>query len=110
MKVFRTAVIIALLAAPAYGQDTHIPRYGEEDKPKSATELQADKAAERAYKNSLGNIPDAGPTDPWGNARSTGAPKAAAKDAAKPVAKTPVAKTEAKTAPAKPIKAGTTPN
>jgi len=105
MKVFRTAVIIALLAGPAYGQDTHIPRYGEEDKPKSATELQADKAAERAYKNSLGNIPDAGPTDPWGNARSTGAPKAAVKDAAKPAATA-----AAKTAPAKQTKTGTTAN
>ena len=84
MKVFRTAVIIALLAGPAYGQDTHIPRYGEEDKPKSATELQADKAAERAYKNSLGNIPDAAPTDPWGNARSTDTPNTTAnKTAAK---------------------------
>jgi hypothetical protein len=110
MKVFRTAVIIALLAGPAYGQDDHIQRYGEPDKEKSQTEIRAEKAAERAYKNSLGNIPDAAPTDPWSTARTTGAPKAAVKDAAKPDAKTAVAKTAAKTAPAKQTKTGTTPN
>jgi hypothetical protein len=105
MKVLRATVLIALLAGPAYAQDDHIQRYGEPDKEKSQTEIQADKAAERAYKNSLGNIPDAAPTDPWGNARTTGAPKAVAKDAAKPVAKT-----AAKSAPAKQTKTGTTAN
>ena len=38
-----------------------------------------DRTAERAYKRSLGNIPDQTPTDPWGNARSVDAPKAVAK-------------------------------
>ena len=107
MKVLRTTVVIALLAGPAcvqaaYAQDNHIQRYGEPDKEKSQTEIQADKAAERAYNRSLGNIPDAAPTDPWGVARGAGAPKAAAKDAAKPAAKT-----AAKTTPAKPTKTGT---
>jgi hypothetical protein len=37
---------------------------------KSQTEIDADKAAERAYKNSLGNIPDQAPADPWGGARN----------------------------------------
>jgi hypothetical protein len=101
MKVLRATVVIALLAGPAYAQDNHIQRYGEPDKEKSQTEIQADKAAERAYKNSLSNIPDAAPTDPWGNARGAGAPKTAAKDAAKPAAKT---------TPAKQTKAGTTSN
>jgi len=108
MKVFRAAVIIALLTGPAYGQygqDNHVPRYGEEDKPKTESQIQADKAAAKAYKDSLGNIPDAGPSDPWGNARAVGAPKGAAKDTAKPAAKT-----EAKTAPAKQTKPGTTAN
>jgi hypothetical protein len=110
MKVLRATVVIALLAGAtyaqtAYAQDNHIQRYGEPDKEKSQTEIQADKAAERAYKNSLGNIPDAAPTDPWGNARAAGAPKTAAKDAAKPAANT-----AAKTTPTKPSKAGTTSN
>jgi len=103
MKVLRATIVIALLAGPAYGQDDHIQRYGEPDKEKSQVEIQADKAAERAYKNSLGNIPDAAPTDPWGNTRAAGAPKAAAKDAAKPAAKT-----AAKAAPAKQPKAAAT--
>ena len=108
MKVLRATVVLALLAGgaayaqAAYAQEDHIQRYGEPDKEKSQTEIRADKAAERAYNNSLGNIPDAAPTDPWGNARSAGAPKTAAKDAAKPAAKT-----AAKTTPAKPTKTGT---
>jgi hypothetical protein len=62
----------------------------EEDKAKTAVEKEADKAAERAYQRSLGNIPDKGSsTDPWGIARSTDAPKAAAKT---PTAKKPSTK------------------
>src|ERR1700729_1989590 len=107
MKVLHATVVIALLAGPAYvqaayAQDTHIQRYGEPDKEKSQTEIQADKAAERAYNKSLGNIPDAAPTDPWSAAGGAATPKAVAKDPAKPAAKT-----AAKTTPAKPTKAGT---
>jgi hypothetical protein len=91
MRVVCAAAMIVMLAWPAYAQDNHVPRYGEEDKEKSAVEKQADKAAERAYERSLGNIPDkGGSTDPWGIARSTDAPKAAAKT---PAAKKPPAKT-----------------
>jgi hypothetical protein len=109
MKVLRAAVVVALLAGPAYGQEGHVQRYGEEAKPETQVQINANKAAEKAYRDSLSNIPDAGPVDPWGNARGTGAPKEAAKTAAKPVAKT-AAKT---TAPAKPktaTTAGTTTN
>ena len=87
MRVFRAAlvaafVVAALLAAPASAQQ--VPRYGEETKEKSAQEKQADKAAEQAYKRSLGNIPDQGPTDPWGTVRSNNdAPKASAAKAKK---------------------------
>ena len=73
MRVFRAAMIIALLAGPAYAQS--IPKYGEQDKEKSEQEKQADKAAEQAYKRSLGNIPDKAPADPWGNVRGDDAPK-----------------------------------
>jgi hypothetical protein len=62
---------IALLAVamnmPASAQDTHIQRYGEKDKEKTATEKAAEKEAERAYQRSLGNIPAQKSTDPWGN-------------------------------------------
>ena len=87
MRVFRAAAIIALLAAPAYAQspDQHVPRYGETATPKSPQQIESEKQADKAYKNSLGNIPDKGPIDPWGIARSADAPKAATKAApAKP--------------------------
>jgi hypothetical protein len=89
MRVFCAALIIASLAGTAYAQqeDNHIQRYGEKAKDKTPSEINADKAAARAYENSLKNIPDQGPIDPWGNARSTDAPKTAAKPAAKSAAK-----------------------
>jgi len=81
MRVFLAAAMIVLLAGPAYAQK-NVPRYGEADKDKTATEKQAEREAERAYQRSLGNIPDRGPTDPWGNVRSgDNAPKAAVKTA-----------------------------
>jgi hypothetical protein len=79
MRVFLAAAVIALLAVPAYGQTQPIPRYGDIDKTKTPQEIQADRDAERAYKRSLGNIPDKGTSDPWGNVRSESAPKPAAK-------------------------------
>jgi hypothetical protein len=108
MKVLYATVVVALLAGPAYAQsgmdqNGHMQGYHEESQPKTATEIRADRAAEKAYKDSLGNIPDSGPVDPWGNARGAGAPKDAAKTTAKPVAKT-----AAKAAPVKP-KTATTP-
>src|SRR6185437_11422390 len=67
MRVFCAALIIASLAGAAYAQeDNHVPRYGEKAKEKSQTEINADKAAARAYQNSLKNIPDQAPVDPWG--------------------------------------------
>ena len=56
---------------------------GEKTKEKSRQEIEADKEAERAYRKSLGNIPDQAASDPWGNVRSKNAPKAAAKTPAK---------------------------
>ncbi len=70
MKVFITAVVIALLVSPAYAQ---IPPLNLiQDKPgKTQEEKDADAAREKAYKESLKKIPDAkAPADPWGNVRS----------------------------------------
>jgi hypothetical protein len=84
MRVFRAALVGAFLvgaflAAPAHAQQQQVPKYGEETKDKSPQEIEADKAADRAYKRSLGNIPDQGPTDPWGTVRGNNdAPKASA--------------------------------
>ena len=75
MRVVLAAAIVASLAVPAFAQ-SHVPRYGEADKDKTASEKAADKAAADAYKRSLGAIPDKGPGDPWGTVRSTDAPAA----------------------------------
>jgi hypothetical protein len=106
MRVFRAAMAIAFLVAclvaslggSGYAQQAPMPKYGDEPKEKSPQEKEADKAAERAYQRSLGNIPDHGPTDPWGTVRSNNdAPKAS-------VDKTSVDKTSA--AKAKKTKTG----
>jgi hypothetical protein len=77
MRVFRAAAIIALiLAGPAYGQGKPA---APAEPPKSPQQIESEKAADSAYKRSLGNIPDQPPADPWGNARGTDAPKAATK-------------------------------
>jgi hypothetical protein len=79
MRVLCAAAMIALLTGPAYAQQKSVPKYGDAPVEKSPSEIEQDRAAERAYKRSLGNIPDQGPTDPWGSARSVDAPKAVAK-------------------------------
>ena len=105
MRVFCAALIVASLAGAAYAQeDNHIQRYGEKDKEKSQTELRQEKADQRAYQNSLKNIPDQAPVDPWGNARSVETPKAPAKAAVKTAAK-PASKS-AKAAAPKPANTG----
>jgi hypothetical protein len=78
MRVLAAAAAIALMVGPAYAQGA-VPRYGETEKEKTPQQIEADKEAQRAYKRSLGNIPDQGPTDPWGNVRSENGPKPAAK-------------------------------
>ena len=82
-------VVIAALAGPAKAQS--VPKYGEADKVKTPAEIAAEKDAERAYRRSLGNIPEQQKTDPWGTVRSDSAPPKAA-------AKTPAAKPKANSA------------
>jgi hypothetical protein len=85
MRIFSAAAMIALLAGPVYAQEQQapMPRYGDLGKPKTPQEIQQERETDQAYKKSLGNIPDKGPVDPWGNARSTDAPKTVDKTAAK---------------------------
>jgi hypothetical protein len=84
MRVFRAAAMLALLVGPAgtaYAQDqAPMPQYGDQ-KAKSPKQIEEEKEADKAYQKSLGNIPDKGPVDPWGNARSTDTPQAATKAA-----------------------------
>jgi hypothetical protein len=76
MKVLRVAAMMALvLAGPVYAQRPSAPTAS--DPPKSQIQIDGEKSTERAYKNSLSNIPDQPPADPWGGARATEAPKSA---------------------------------
>ena len=93
VRAFIAASVIVALAGPAWAQQKPMQRYGEKDKDKTWGEMDQEKEAERAYKRSLGNVPDKGPVDPWGNARSAEAPKPAAKADAKAVSAKPKAKT-----------------
>ena len=89
MRIFGVVAVIALfLAGPAWGQQKNIPKYGETEG-KSASEIAADKEAEKAYQKSLGNIPEQKSGDPWGTVRSDNAPP-------KPAAKAAAAKPKAK--------------
>ena len=88
-RILGAVAVIALFAGPAAAQKGPA-KYGEEDKPKTPAEIAAERDAEKAYRRSLGNIPEQQKSaDPWGTVRSdSAAPKAAAKaPPAKPKAK-----------------------
>ena len=69
MRILQAAAILTLLlAVPAYAQ-RGAPAAPQEP-PKSPGQIEAEKSSDRAYKNSLGNIPDKPPADPWGGARA----------------------------------------
>jgi hypothetical protein len=90
-RILGAVAVIGLLAGPAAAQKGPA-KYGEEDKPKTPAEIAAERDAERAYRRSLGNIPEQQKsTDPWGTVRSDSAPPKAA-------AKAPQAKPKAKSA------------
>ena len=93
-RILGAVAVIALLAGPASAQGGPAA-YGEPDKDKTPAEIAAEKEAERAYRRSLGNIPEQQKSsDPWGSMRSDGAPPKAA-------AKAPPAKPKAKSADTK---------
>ena len=85
MKVFRLAAVIVFLTGPAYAQNT-TPNVNliPELQSKTPEEKEAEKARDKAYKESLRKIPDAKvSSDPWGSVRGAEAPKAPAKPRAK---------------------------
>ncbi|MBI5129879.1 MAG: hypothetical protein HZA66_10580 [Rhodopseudomonas palustris] len=93
MRIVTAIVTFALLAGPAFAQTAPMQKYGDPDPEKSRNEIEAEKQAERAYKRSLSNVPNAsGPVDPWGNVRGGETQKAAAKPA-------PVKRSKPATAP-----------
>ena len=56
MRVFLAAVMIASLAGPAFAQDTHVPRYGEQ-KAKTPEEIAAAKKADPVV-DAAGHVTD----------------------------------------------------
>ncbi len=83
MRVVTAAVITAFLCGPAFGQAQQpMQKYGEPDKEKTPGEMRSEKEAEKAYRRSLGNIPEQKPHDPWGTVRSDNSAKPADKPAA----------------------------
>jgi hypothetical protein len=91
MKVFRLAVVIALLTGPAYAQTPALNLL--QDGPGKSPEQKAhEEAVDKAYKESLRKIPDAkASSDPWGTLRSGDAAKTSASKtsaSAKPKTKT----------------------
>ena len=94
MRIFRAAVIAALLIAPGYAhaEDPHVNLIPEV-RSQTPEEKEAEAARDRAYKESLKKIPDAKATsDPWGTVRSTDTPRTPAA-----TSKTSVAKPRTKT-------------
>jgi hypothetical protein len=92
MRVVTAAVIVAFLCGPAFAQapQAPVPQYGAEEKDKTPGQKETEREAERAYKRSLGNIPEQKVNDPWGNVRGDNKPadKSAEKAAAPKKAKT----------------------
>jgi hypothetical protein len=83
MKVFRTAVLLAMLAGPAYAQEMPHINMMQDAPSKTDEEKAADAERDQRYKETLKKIPDAkASTDPWGGMRSdppkTAAPKSSA--------------------------------
>jgi len=83
MRMLSAAAVVMLLTAPAYAQMPNVNLMPELQS-KSPEDKEQEAIKQKAYKESLKKIPDAkASSDPWGNVRSTDAPKAAAAPAKK---------------------------
>jgi hypothetical protein len=80
MRMLSAAAVVVLLTMPGYAQmSTPNINLMPEFQSKTPEEKEQDAIKEKAYKDSLRKIPDAkGSSDPWGNVRSSEAPKTAA--------------------------------
>lgn len=78
MRTFLLAVMLTIIAVPAFAQmpGTGIPL--NQSKPVSPEEQERRRATEDAYKRTLKEIPDAKPLDPWGNMRGNETPASGA--------------------------------
>jgi len=70
MRILPAATVLTLLlTGSVYAAPPGAPA-APQDPPKSPGQIEQEKNQDRAYKNSLGNIPDKPPADPWGGARA----------------------------------------
>jgi hypothetical protein len=70
MKIWRVAVVMALVSGPAYAQMPNI-NLMPEVRSRTPEEKAADEVRDKAYRESLRKIPDAKvSSDPWGSVRS----------------------------------------
>ena len=71
MRIVLIALMVALLAVPAYAQRTHgkQQQQSEDRQQKNAEQQKKAREAEEAYKAALDKIPDKKPADPWKNMR-----------------------------------------
>ena len=98
MKLLRMAAVLALVAGPAFAQDSPHINLMSDGPAKTEDEKAADAARDKAYKETLKKIPDAkASNDPWGGMR------------AEPP-KQPAPKTSASTSTPRKPKAGTAAN
>jgi hypothetical protein len=69
MRVLRAAALLTvMLSGPVFAQGAKPPPPSEP--PKSYGEIESEKSQDKAYKNSLRNIPDKPAADPWGGAHA----------------------------------------
>lgn len=92
--ILASATMILMLAAPAYAQSKEeVPTPEQMMGGKTPDVIEREKAADRAYKESLKKIPDAkASTDPWGNTRTVEPVKTGAKVGTKTGTKAAAAK------------------
>jgi len=98
MKLFRMAAVLALVAGPAFAQESPHINLMADGPSKTEDEKAADAARDKAYKETLKKIPDAkASNDPWGGMRAD-------------PPKQPAPKTSAATSTPRKPKAGTAAN
>ena len=75
-SIASVAAVITLLMGSAFSQSLILPT--NKGTPRSAEDVEREKALEREYKRATEKIPEKKATDPWGNIRSSPptAPKA----------------------------------
>ncbi|WP_022719709.1 hypothetical protein [Rhodopseudomonas sp. B29] len=80
MKVMRAALMMSVLAGPAFAQEGPHVNLIPEIEHRTPEQKEQDAIRQRAYQDSLRKIPDPKvSSDPWGSVRASDAPAPAAK-------------------------------